>query len=239
MSDKSDEEIVMETMANEEQKSCSTGKPCKPHTSLYLSVIAILLAAYAAISAGTSVAPANTEERLDSLDNNIRIMSKQIAALSKDVESNRENLVQNQLKKALLNLQEIGGLAKEETKATIAEIETILHNLTSPAETAAPATEQPQVIESEILQAGPEAELQIELPATETPAEQAEAITEFSVDAITETPEEAVLSVEPETATDDDVEVEVEDEAEEPGDEIESETPAVETPTEQPEAQAF
>lgn len=159
MTENYQEEITTES-AEENKGACSRHSACKPHTSLYISITALLLALYAAIAAGTSTAPSNGEARLTGLESSVQLLGDQVVALSKDVESNRENLVQNQLKKALLNIQEISGMAREETKATIAEIEKILHALTSPSE--APAN-----TETSLPATAPEAP--VEAPAAEEP----------------------------------------------------------------------
>ncbi|ATX78825.1 hypothetical protein Ga0123461_0373 [Mariprofundus aestuarium] len=174
MSDKSNEEKVAETTeaveTEKSQKSCSSSSLCGPHTSFYLSVIAIVLAAYAAVSVGQTPVPANAEARLSGLESSIQGLNDQVASLGKDVESNRDNLIQNQLKKALLNIQEVSGLAKEETKATIAEVEKILSALTSPVEPEAPVSESEAApAEEPAAEAAPEATS--EAPAEAAPVE--------------------------------------------------------------------
>jgi len=168
MNAKSPEENTTETAEVQEAETaqkCGSGA-CKPHTSLYLSVVAILLAAYAAISAGKSPSvPTDAEARLSGLESTVQSLNEQIASLGKDVESNRDNLIQNQLKKALLNIQEVGTLAKEETKASIAEVEKILSDLTSVANAPAP---EPEAAADE-----PVAAEATQEPAAEAPAEAA------------------------------------------------------------------
>jgi len=234
MSDESNPEITTETV--EDKKPCNTHNLCKPHTSLYLSVIAVLLAAYAAITAGTSTAPTNGEARLAGLESSVQILGDQVVALSKDVESNRENLIQNQLKKALLNIQEISGMAREETKATIAEIEKILHDLTSPAE--APASE------AEVLQPTTETEAPAEEPVVVEPkAEEpsAEVAPEASVEETLEagtaaTEEQPAAVIETPVVDSPAVEAPI---AETPAAETPAvEAPAIDLPAEQPERAA-
>ena len=196
MSDISKEEKVAETTEAAEtekgEKSCSSSSLCGPLTSFYLSVIAIVLAAYAAISVGKDPVPTNAEARLSGLESSIQGLNEQVASLGNDVESNRDNLIQNQLKKALLNIQEVSGLAKEETKATIAEVEKILSALTSAAEPEAPVSEpEAAPVEEPAAEAAPEASIEapsesapvvteapaaeVEAPAVEAPVEQPEA----------------------------------------------------------------
>lgn len=219
MTENYQEEITTES-AEENKGACSRHSACKPHTSLYISIIALLLALYAAIAAGTSTAPTNGEARLTGLESSVQLLGDQVVALSKDVESNRENLVQNQLKKALLNIQEISGMAREETKATIAEIEKILHDLTSPtdpsasdAETTLPAT-APEAPVEETAAEEPAAEVAPEpaieettdavapqSPAEEQPAAAAHAPVDSPAPEMpaTEDPEEAPAAEEPAT----------------------------------------
>ena len=225
MSETSNEESVTESAATTEPKQCSSHSACKPHTSLYLSVVALMLAAYAAYSAATSTAPVDGEARLESLEYSVQNMNEQIIALGKDVESNRDNLIQNQLKKALLNIQEISGLAKEETKATIAEIEQILQKLTSPIEASEEEAKaaQPAAVEHD---AEPES-MQETAPQTQ-PTEQPTADT--AVQPVEKAAEEAATEAEvaePETPAAEDPAIEV------PADQPEEAAPM------QPEAQAF
>jgi len=224
MSETSNEESVTESAATTEPKQCSSHSACKPHTSLYLSVVALMLAAYAAYSAATSTAPVDGEARLESLEYSVQNMNEQIIALGKDVESNRDNLIQNQLKKALLNIQEISGLAKEETKATIAEIEQILQKLTSPIEASEEEAEaaQPAAVEHD---AEPES---MPEAAEAQPTEQPTADT--AVQPVEKAAEEAATEAEvaePETPAAEDPAIEV------PADQPEEAAPM------QPEAQAF
>ena len=223
MAENSNEEIITETV-EEKKESCSAHSACKPHTSLYISIIALLLAAYAAIAAGTSTAPTNGEARLAGLESSVQILGEQVIALSKDVESNRENLVQNQLKKALLNIQEISGMAREETKATIAEIEKILHDLTSPAEapasdadTSLPTTEPEAPVEEPVV-----VEPQVEEPAAEVAPEAS--VEEATEAVVAETPVEEKPAAAIEAPAVDTPAVEV------PATEAPEETPAVEAP---------
>lgn len=137
-----DENSTGKETESQTEKSCGTHTMCRPHTSLYLSIIALLLAAYAAITASSSVAPSDGEARLSLLERNVESLNEQVVSLGKDVESNRENLIQTKLKKALLNIREVSDLAKEETKATIAEVEKVLRDLTSLEEATVPAAKE-------------------------------------------------------------------------------------------------
>jgi len=129
-----------------EKTSCKSSGCCGPHTPLYISIAALLLAAYAAITAGAGSAT-DVEKRLTSLDNQIAHIDNQLVNLDKDVQSNRESLIQTKLQKAILNLQEIGHIAGAETKATISEVEQMLRALTSavinPESTPATESEAP------------------------------------------------------------------------------------------------
>jgi len=228
MSDDSNPEIVTES--TEDKKTCGTHSACKPHTSLYLSVIALLLSAYAAFTAANSAAPTDGEARLESLEYSVQNMDEQIIALSKDVESNRDNLIQNQLKKALLNIQEISGLAKEETKATIAEVEKTLHALTSPTAASEATGEEAPQTEASVPVTATDEEI---APATETTPESDQTerpTTETVVDEVIETVTETTDATEPST--------EVPPAAEAPTETPAVEAPTTETPTEQPDAAA-
>ncbi|WP_176957165.1 hypothetical protein [Mariprofundus sp. KV] len=232
MTENNQEEIIKATAEEHQESSCSRHSACKPHTSLYISIIALLLALYAAIAAGTSTAPANGEARLASLESSVQLLGDQVVALSKDVESNRENLVQNQLKKALLNIQEISGMAREETKATIAEIEKILHDLTSPAEATADNTETslPATASEAAAVVEPEAEAP---PAAEVAPEPA--VEETTDAAVVETPAEELPAAAIETPA---VEAPAPDmpATEAPEEAPAVEAPATETPIEAPAA---
>jgi len=116
-------------------KSCSRcGSCCKPHTSLIIAVIALILAGYAAFAASKGHDNTAVETHLSNLDSQIAGVNEQITGLSQEVESNRENLIQTKLKKALQSIQEIGNLAGEGTKAAISEVEDMLKTLTSLSE---------------------------------------------------------------------------------------------------------
>ncbi|MFQ5519452.1 MAG: hypothetical protein ACE5E3_05580, partial [Mariprofundus sp.] len=96
MSESTNEETTAEKAA---KKSCSKGASyCRPHTSLYISVIALLLGAYAAITAGADTTA--VEKRVSELDSRIASVDMQVARLNKEVQSNREDLIQTKLKKA-------------------------------------------------------------------------------------------------------------------------------------------
>lgn len=128
------------------------GSCCKPHTSLIIAVIALLLAGYAVFTASKSHDNTAIETHLGNLDSQVAGINDRMTSLDEAVKSNRENLIQTKLKKALQNVQEIGNLAGENTKAAIHEVENMLKTLTSissqlatPSETepAAPAGTEP------------------------------------------------------------------------------------------------
>ena len=107
---------------------------CKPHASLYLSVVALLLAGYAAFNSSTSYDSTNIQAQLNKLDSNVSNINNQLETLSAEVQINRDNLVQTKLKKALENIRDISDIAEEESKAAIAKVEDILRNLTTMGE---------------------------------------------------------------------------------------------------------
>ncbi|GAV21366.1 hypothetical protein MMIC_P2350 [Mariprofundus micogutta] len=154
-----------------EEKSCKDGSCCRPHTSLYIAIIALLLSAYAAVTAATG-GSANLEQRVTSLDNKVADIDNQLINLGKDVQSNRESLIQTKLKKAILNLQEIGNIAESETKSTIAEVEKMLQALTSAGgeSDAADTTAEPAATDS-TPEAAPVEETVTEPAADTAPAE--------------------------------------------------------------------
>jgi len=128
--------------------SCTKSRCCSPHTSIVISIIALLLAGYAAFTAAKGHDNTAIEARLGNMDNQIAGINDQIISLDEAVKSNRENLIQTKLKKALQNIQDIGDLAGEKTKETISEVETMLKTLTSiseqldtPAASIEPASE--------------------------------------------------------------------------------------------------
>jgi len=175
-----------ETSNNKEGNSTS-------RTPLYISIIALLLAAYAASAASVDNST-NIEKRLASLDNQVANIDNQLVNLNKDVQSNRDSLIQTKLQKAILNLQEIGNIAGEETKATISGIEQMLYGLTSAGkaaeeESAALKTEETPAVESVDTTAEPATEQ----PAETTPAEVAPEVAPIE-EPTTETTPEAPLT---------------------------------------------
>ncbi len=182
------EEAPIENSSNE-TSSCKKGAGyCRPHTGLYIAVIALLLAGYSVFisaSANNSV----MEEHLKAIDSQVSSITTQIEALGNDVKSNRESLIQTKLQRALTSIQEIGGMATEETKSTIAEVEKMLRALTSaggtpeapivvepetPAIEAAPVAEAPAAHEAAPAVVEPEA-APVEKPAAKAPAAEATA----------------------------------------------------------------
>jgi len=170
------EETIAEESATEKASCKSNDSKCASRTPLYFSIIALLLAAYAAATASTGNS-GDIEKRLTGLDNQIANIDNQLVNLDKDVQSNRESLIQTKLKKAILNLQEIGNIAGAETKATITEVKGMLQALTAPviAPEEAPVTEPEipvtePVVEAEPVEAAPEATTE-EAPAAEAATE--------------------------------------------------------------------
>ena len=110
---------------------CRKGSACcKPHTALYISIIALALAGYAAFN--TSGRDNNDlETQMNQLDSKISNLNQQLETLSQAVQNNRDNLVQNKLKKALENIRDISGLAEEGSKAAISKVESMLQDLTT------------------------------------------------------------------------------------------------------------
>ncbi len=165
-------------------KSCSQcGSCCKPHTSLIIAIIALILAGYATFAASKGHDNTAIETHLGNLDSQISGINDRITTLDEDVKSNRENLIQTKLKKALQNVQDIGDLAGEGTKAAIHEVENMLKTLTSisdqltnpsATEPTAPATIEPATEPAVEPAAEPETTPEATAPAeTEQPASEA------------------------------------------------------------------
>ena len=115
---------------SEQEQTTSTGSRCNPHISLYISIAALLMAGYAVYVSSSTHDNSAIQSQITKLDNNVAGISDQLDALSSEVQSNRENLVQTKLKKALENIRDIRNLAEEGTKAAISEVEDMLQNLT-------------------------------------------------------------------------------------------------------------
>ncbi|RLL48991.1 hypothetical protein D8Y20_13390 [Mariprofundus sp. EBB-1] len=114
----------------EQERSCSKSCRCSPHLSLYISIAALLLAGYAVYANNSTHDNSAMQSQIANLETKTADISDQLSTLSNQVQSNRENLVQTKLKKALENIRDISNLAEEGTKAAISEVESILQNLT-------------------------------------------------------------------------------------------------------------
>ncbi len=132
-----------------ESSRCKRGSSCTPHASIIIAFIALILAGYAVYSAAQGHDNSAMEARIAQMENQTTGISGQIARLDAQIKSNRENLIQTKLKKALQNIQDIGNLAGEGTKAAITEVENMLKTLTAisdqlaspaPTETTPPAS---------------------------------------------------------------------------------------------------
>lgn len=200
-------EAAVETENHGDKRKCGSS-----HLPLLLSVVALLLAAYAAITAGAHKNVTHLETKLSELDNRISNNSNQLAALSADVQQNRDSLVQARLKEVLLSIQEIGDMADASTRNSIAEAEKILLSLTTEKDTVTPAPavqEEPAIEEPAIEEkAAPESEApqteeQVESSeATAEPAETPESVSvEPAADEITGTEEQQAAESTPEEGT--------------------------------------
>jgi len=161
-----------------EKSCCTRGSCCKPHTSTIIAVIALILAVYAAFAASSSHDDSAVFIRLDKLDSQASALSEQLSeqinTLKDEVKSNRENLIQTKLKKALQNIQDIGDLAGEGTKAAITEVEKMLQTLTSISkqlDTPAPAKSTPAASIEPVVEPAPETAT---APETTVPAKTAQ-----------------------------------------------------------------
>ncbi len=108
------------------------GKIGAPIFPMLLSGLAVLLAVIALVASlqgkGENRLADNTANRLQALETRISHMEAMIA-------TDRQSLMQAELKKLLFNIQKLSSLSDAETKAKISEIEGILSQLT-----VAPAT---------------------------------------------------------------------------------------------------
>ena len=128
----------------ETKSSCPScaGAGCN-HLPLIVAFIALLLAAYAVISNQGNVSSGALDARLQQLDEQLAGMNQRIDSMASDVASNRENLVNTRLRKLLINIQEISSMAAEETRDRLAQVESLLQDITNPAtEPATPEAEQ-------------------------------------------------------------------------------------------------
>jgi len=112
------------------EHTASKGSCCNPHISLYISIAALLMAGYAVYVSNSAHDNSAMQSQVTKLESNVAGITDQLDLLNSQVQSNRENLVQTQLKKALENIRDIRNLAKEGTKAAISEVEDMLQNLT-------------------------------------------------------------------------------------------------------------
>jgi len=128
---------------------CHSGACCKPHTSLYISVAALALAGYAAFSVNSSSDNSAMQTQVDTIDSKLSGINQQMEALSEEVQHNRDNLVQNKLKKALENIRDISGLAEEGSKAAISKVESMLQDLTTLGEALIAPTQEEAPLSTE------------------------------------------------------------------------------------------
>ena len=129
---------------------------CKPHSSLFISLLALALAGYAVFSATSPRDSSAIDARIGQLDQQLSDIQNNMTSLSQQVQSNRENLVQTQLKKALQNIQDISNLAGDSTRAAISQVEGLLKSLTADTEPATPEAAAPA--ESNAAEASPAAD---------------------------------------------------------------------------------
>jgi len=121
-----DNSTVEDTKQHNDQK----GSCCKPHASLYISVIALILAVYAVFNVNNSPDNSAITAHMTSIDERVTNINNQLESLSSEMQSNRDNLVQNKLKKALESVRDISNIAEEGKKSAISEVEKILQTLT-------------------------------------------------------------------------------------------------------------
>jgi len=130
---------VEQNTAEKDKTESNIKKSCcsKQHIPLYLSLIALLLAIYAIFSSNSNsnYDDSAMQTQLSQLDSNVSNINNQLETLSAEVQINRDNLVQNKLKKALEHIRDISEIAEEGSKAAISEVENMLQNLTTMGET--------------------------------------------------------------------------------------------------------
>jgi len=174
MSEKTNEPVTettkesTETEASKDKTCCKGGSCCGANTPLVISVIALLLAGYAAFTAISNADTSAIDKRLNDLNSQISGVNDQIANLNHEMETNRETLIQTKLKKALQSIQEIGSLAGKETRATITEVEQMLQTLTSVGEQLDSSAQPEPVTTPPAAEPAPEQETS---PAVAAPAE--------------------------------------------------------------------
>jgi len=113
---------------------------CRPHTSLLVACIAIVIAIYALVADHNRTDKIQAQARLSNIEEQITSINTQLNTLGANVKRNRENLIHTKLQKALENVQEIGQIATTDTRSKLAEIETMLHDIITPAAGKASAT---------------------------------------------------------------------------------------------------
>jgi hypothetical protein len=201
MNDTTNENIPEQKPETSNKSGCSSScesSSCGSHSSLLIvAAAALLLAGYAAFTGTKSTDNSETEARIAAMESEISLLRGQVESLGKDVASNREGLLQTKIQRAITSIEEIGDIAGQETRDTIAEVEKMLRGLTAEdtppaADTATATTELAPVQETPAAVAEPEAS-PAETPATDTAptpeAEQAPATDVTPTDNTVPTPE--------------------------------------------------
>jgi hypothetical protein len=118
------------------ETGCKTGS-AGSRVSLVLSLVAIILASYSFISTQLGSGTAEIKNQLNNINSKVDKIRDRLSDLDQGIESDRQVLIQAELRKALLYIQGIARLAKGETQAKIAEIEEILQSITAPKKESA------------------------------------------------------------------------------------------------------
>jgi len=125
-----------EKTAEQEQKTQPPVTPKPTRTSsipILLSSLALLLAVFALAATLISNKNMGTRQPLDDIKAELSAMGSRVNHVESLIATDKRGLVQNELKKMLLNLHELSRLGDDETKAEIARVEAILLRLSTPA----------------------------------------------------------------------------------------------------------
>ncbi|MDQ6959116.1 MAG: hypothetical protein Q9M24_08425 [Mariprofundaceae bacterium] len=130
-----DADNVKKTTKQEQKTQPSaTPKPTRASSvPILLSSLALLLAVFALAATLISSKNMGARQPLDDIKAELSAMGSRVNHVESLIATDKHGLVQNELKKMLLNLHELSRLGDDETRAEIAKIEAILLRLSTPA----------------------------------------------------------------------------------------------------------
>lgn len=189
MSKKKADTPAPETPKEEAQPTTveTTGADTSSRTPLMLAIVAIALAVFAAATSMFGGRNFGLYEKINSIEARLANVESLIA-------DDKRNLVQGELKKILLSVQELSRLSDEETRAQISEVEKILNRMTTDTtetQISVPVFKKSVTIEKIIG----------EKMKTEPPTEPEVVVKERESVPIKTAPEPAAVTPEPETPT--------------------------------------